>query len=102
MRRGEVWWHEPPDRKARPVLILTRDEAIEGVFDLMAVPATKTIRGIPTEVEIGAADGMPIECALALDNTFSAQKVYFTTRITTLDSARMHRVCRALAYATSC
>jgi len=24
MRRGEVWWHEPPDDKRRPVLILTR------------------------------------------------------------------------------
>jgi mRNA interferase MazF len=102
MRRGEVWWHEPPDKKARPALILTRDEAIGGVFDLIAAPTTKTVRGIPTEVEIGVADGMPIECALTLDNTFSAQKIYFTMRITTLDSARMHQVCRALARATSC
>jgi mRNA-degrading endonuclease toxin of MazEF toxin-antitoxin module len=28
MKRGEVWWHEPPDDKRRPVLILTRAEAI--------------------------------------------------------------------------
>jgi mRNA interferase MazF len=97
-----VWWHEPPDKKARPALIFSRDEVLDGVFDIIAVPATKTIRGIPTEVEIGAADGMPTECALTLDNTFSAQKIYFTTRITTLDSSRMHQVCRALSRATSC
>jgi mRNA-degrading endonuclease toxin of MazEF toxin-antitoxin module len=27
VRRGEVWWHEPPGEKRRPVLILTRTEA---------------------------------------------------------------------------
>lgn len=25
MRRGEVWWHEPPDAKRRPALILSLD-----------------------------------------------------------------------------
>lgn len=27
--RGEVWWYERPDQKPRPVLILTRSEAIQ-------------------------------------------------------------------------
>ena len=35
MRRGEVWWHEPPDSKRRPVLILTRDEAVDRVFNVI-------------------------------------------------------------------
>ena len=48
MKRGEVWWHEPADSKPRPVLILTRDEAIGHLFDVIAVPATGTIRGLPT------------------------------------------------------
>lgn len=25
MKRGEVWWHEPPDEKPRPVVVLTRE-----------------------------------------------------------------------------
>jgi mRNA-degrading endonuclease toxin of MazEF toxin-antitoxin module len=29
MRRGEVWWYERPDRKRRPVLVLTRTEATD-------------------------------------------------------------------------
>jgi mRNA interferase MazF len=50
VRRGEVWWHESPDSKRRPVLILTRDEAVDRVFNVIAVPATGTVRGLVTEV----------------------------------------------------
>lgn len=101
-RRGEVWLYEHPDRKRRPVLILTRDDLIGGNFDLIAVPATGTIRGTPTEIQIGVADGMPVECVLVLANTFSAEKIYLTKLITSLHSVRMSEVCRMLAYATGC
>ena len=33
---------------------------------VLAVPATRTIRGIPSEVRIGPDDGMPDDCALVL------------------------------------
>lgn len=88
--------------KRRPALILTRDEAIDHVFDVIAVPATGTIRGVRTEVQIGVADGMPTECVLSLDNTFSAEKIFLAERITTLGPAKMFEVCQALATATSC
>jgi mRNA interferase MazF len=100
--RGEVWWYEPPHEKNRPALILTRDELIEGILDVITVPTTTTIRGFPTEIQIGVADGMPVECVLVLANTFSAEKVYLTRHITTLGAARMSEVCRMLTYATSC
>lgn len=48
---------EPPDSKRRPVVILTRDEAIGRVLDVIAVPATGTIRRLSTEVQIGVAEG---------------------------------------------
>ena len=64
MKRGEVWWHEPPDSKRRPVLILTRDGVAAQSFDLTAMPATSIARGPDTEVRVGVADGMPIECVL--------------------------------------
>jgi len=102
VKHGEVWWYEPPHEKTRPALILTRDELIEDIFDLIAVPTTTTIRGTPTEIQIGIRDGMPVDCVLVLANTFSAEKIYFTKYITTLDSVRMSEVCRMLAYATSC
>lgn len=102
MKRGEVWWHEAPGSKRRPALVLTRSEAVERLFDVIAVPATGTVRGLPTEVELGVADGMPIDCVLALDNTFSAERAFLTERITTLGPQKMSEVCEALALATSC
>lgn len=102
MRRGEVWWHEPPDAKRRPVLILTRDEAIDRVLDVIAVPATGVVRGLPTEVELGRADGMPIDCVLAVDNTFSAEKAFLTERITALGPDKLAELCRVLRAATNC
>jgi mRNA interferase MazF len=102
LKRGEVWWYERPDEKRRPVLLLTRSEAIEGLNRLVAVPGTTTIRGIRTEVELGPDDGMPRECVLSLDNTFSAHKGLLTERVTTLGAAKMDEVCKILDVATSC
>jgi mRNA interferase MazF len=102
MRRGEVWWHEPPDDKRRPVLILTRAEAIDSLNKLVAAPATGTVRDLASEVPVGPADGMPRESVISLDNTTLVRKALLTERITTLGSERMNEVCAALAYATSC
>jgi mRNA interferase MazF len=102
VKRGEVWWYEPPDAKRRPVLILTRDEAIGRVRDVIAVPVTGTIRKLDTEVEIGISDGMPIECVLTVDNTFSAEKPFLTERITMLEMDKLAEVCATLVRATSC
>jgi len=102
VRRGEVWWYEPPDSKRRPVLILTREEAIAQTLDVIAVPATSTIRGLPSEVALGVADGMPIECVLVVANTLSADKAFLTERITALGSEKLSEVCRALNLITGC
>lgn len=69
---------------------------------LLCVPATRTIRGIATEVELGPDDGMPDRCALSLDNTRVVRKSNFIERICTLGPDRMGEVCRALAIATGC
>jgi len=63
-----VWWYEDPRAGRRPFLILTRDEVISLLNQVLAVPATRTIRGIPTEVALGPDQGMPSECVLSLDN----------------------------------
>ena len=100
--RGEVWWYEHPRAGRRPFLILSRDEAIPVLNQLLAVPATRTIRGIPTEVELDRSDGMPVPCALAADNTTLIRSSLCTERITRLAPERMQAVCDALAAATAC
>jgi mRNA-degrading endonuclease toxin of MazEF toxin-antitoxin module len=51
---------------------------------LLAVPATRTIRQIPTEVVLDAGDGMLEECALSPDKVTLVPKELFRTRITRL------------------
>jgi mRNA interferase MazF len=53
LKRGEVWWYEDPRARRRPFLILTREAAIPVLNQVLAVPATRTIRAIPTEVPLG-------------------------------------------------
>jgi mRNA interferase MazF len=102
VRRGEVWWVEHPGAGRRPHLVLTRDAAIPALTSVLGVPATKTVRGIPSEVPLGPADGMPVECVLSLDNTRVVRKTYFVERICELGPDRMAHVCAALAHATGC
>jgi mRNA interferase MazF len=102
VRRGEVWWSEHPTAGRRPVLILTRDEAIERLSEILIVPATRKVREIPTHVKLDESDDMPWLCALTLDTTGPLARGLFIERITKLGPERMDEVCRALAYATNC
>src|SRR5216683_2304700 len=79
--RGEVWWVEDPEAGRRPHLVLTRAPAIPVLHSLLAVPATTTVRRIPTEVRLSTEDGMPRACALSLDNLTLMPKAFFRERI---------------------
>jgi mRNA interferase MazF len=102
VNRGEVWWVEDPDAGRRPHLVLTRQAAIPVLNAYIAVPATRTIRGIATEVRVGTKDGMPQECVLSLDNVALVPRGFFAERITRLGADRLSEVCSALAVATGC
>ena len=102
MNRGEVWWVGRPELGRRPHLILTRAGAIPVLHSVIAVPATRTIRRIPTEVPLGTRDGMPADCVLSLDNITLIPKSLFAERICRLSIEKMGEVCEALAVATGC
>jgi mRNA interferase MazF len=102
VNRGDVWWYELPELGRRPGCILTRETAIPVLNDLLVVPATRTIRGIATEVRLGPEDGMPSECALAVDNLVPVPKSMMVERITRLGPAKLAELCTALAVATGC
>lgn len=102
MRRGEVWWTVSPQGKRRPYLVLTRDVAVDLLHSVLAVPTTRTVRGIPTEVPLDRTDGMPEDCALSLDNLQLLPKDLFDRRICALGPDRMAAVCRALTVAVDC
>lgn len=100
--RGDVWWAEHPEIGRRPFLVLTREAAVPVLNRVIAIPVTRTIRGIATEVLLDRNDGMPEECVLTLDNLTALPKDLLRSRITRLSLARMREVCRALAIATGC
>lgn len=102
MKHGEVWWSEHPHAGRRPVLILTRTEAINVLNEILVVPATRTVRGIPTEVELDQNDGMPSTCVLSLDNLTPLPKGLLIDRITTLNTDKLREVCIALDAAIDC
>ena len=84
------------------MLVLTRGPAIEVMAKVLAVPATTTIRDIPSEVALSPADGVAVDCVLSLDNVAPVRKAYLTRKLATLTPTRMAEVCRALRDATDC
>lgn len=102
MNRGEVWWVEHPDAGRRPACVLTRQAAIAVLTSVLVAPATRTVRGIPTEVRLGREDGMPDDCALSFDTLTTVPKALLTELITELPEARRNELCEALRAATGC
>lgn len=102
MNRGEVWWADLPVEGRRPALVLSRQAAIPLLTRLVVVPATRTVRGIPTEVGLGPEDGMPHQCALSFDNVVTVSKSRLSSRICVLGPERMETVCRAWADVVDC
>ena len=100
MRRGEIRWYTfaPPDKR-RPILILTRDEVIDHLNEIIVIPVTRTIRGLATEVVLTPDDGMPVLSALNLDHVALAQRQRIGALICVLPENRWSDVQRALMLA---
>jgi mRNA interferase MazF len=87
-----------PDKR-RPVLIFTRDEVLDRLNEVIVAPATRTIRGLSTEVVLTPEDGMPTACALNFDHVALAQRDRVGPVLCTLPDARWAEVRRALLLA---
>ena len=100
MRRGEVWWADlpPPDRR-RPVVLLSRDLAYEIRGLVTIAPVTTRIRGIPAEVRLGPADGLPRACAVNLDNINTIDKDMLQQFIVGLTEEKIRAVEDAIRFA---
>jgi len=101
--RGELWMYEfgRPDKR-RPVLILSRPEAIAVLHTVMVAPVTSTLRGIPSEVPIGTAEGLKHDSAVNLDHVQTVERARLSRHLGHLNPDKMRAVCRALAIATGC
>jgi len=101
--RGELWLYtfKPPDKR-RPVLVLTRNDAIPWLRTVMVAPVTSTLRGAPGEVSIGIEEGLKHDSAVNLDHLQTVPKRQLGHYLGCLAADKMAEVCRALAIATGC
>ena len=103
VNRGEIWMHrfKAPDKR-RPVLVVTRQGAIDVLHTVMVAPVTSTIRGAPSEVVVGADEGLKHASAVNLDHVQTVERSRLVGYVGSLSSSKMQAVCRALAIATGC
>jgi len=95
--RGEIRWYtfRLPDKR-RPVLVLTRNEVIGLLNEIIVAPVTRTIRGLRTEILPTEEDGMPTACAVNFDHVSLGQRDRFGAVLCSLSEDRWPEVRRAL------
>ena len=102
LQRGQVWWGEIENVGRRPFLVMSRPAAIPVLNSVLAAPVTRTVRGIPTELQLGPDDGMPTDCVASFDNLKVVPKANLVVHICTLQPARLAEACTALRTAVNC
>ena len=84
-----------------PVCVLTRNEAIPRLDNIVVATISSRVWGVPSEVPLGPEDGMPRDGAISLDNLRTVPKALLAQPITKLGPQKMDEVYRAIDYATS-
>lgn len=100
--QGDIWLLEPPNDKRRPVLIVTRNEAIGVLNNLVVAPLTSTVRPIPTCIPIGYEQGIDRESVASFDNIASIPKMLLTRQLGTLGPSGPDHICQALDALADC
>lgn len=99
MHRGEVWWARlAPPAGTRPVVLLSREKAIQVRHWVTVAQVTRTVKGLPTEVSLGLEDGMPKECVANTDMLLTIPKAALTDRICALSWQKMREVGLAVKF----
>jgi mRNA interferase MazF len=101
--RGEIWHYAfASPGKRRPVLVISRQDVLGLLPTAMVAPITSTIRGAPSEVIVGTADGLRHELAVNLDHVQTVDQSRLVRRVGQVSAETMRDVCRALAIAVGC
>jgi mRNA interferase MazF len=101
--RGQLWLLElpRPDRR-RPVLVLSRPSLLEVLHTVTVAAVTSTLRGSPTEVEVGVEEGLKATSCVNLINIFTVRQSDLRRYVGSLQPDKMRAVCRALVLACGC
>jgi len=100
--QADLWLMETPNQKRRPVLIVSRDEVIPVVNNVVVAPVTRTIRAIPTCIPVGADQGIDRDSVATFDNLAAVPKSVLTARLGTLGPIGRNQICEALNALANC
>lgn len=103
LSRGELWLLDrPKPDKRRPVLILSRPSLIRALHTVTVAAVTSTLRGSPTEIEVGVEEGLKKTSCVNLCNVFTVTQRDLGRFVGSVSPEKMARVCQALAIACGC
>jgi mRNA interferase MazF len=85
--------------KTRPVLILTREQVRPVLNAVTVAPITSAIRGLSTEVEVGAANGLDHKSVVSCDNITTVPRVAIGRLLGYLLPAQEPELARAIVAA---
>lgn len=103
LSRGEIWLlHRPRPDKRRPVVVLSRPSLIPLLHTVTVAAVTSTLRGSPTEVELGVAEGLKGPSCINLCNLFTVHQGELRTFVGSVGAAKMQQICEALKIAVAC
>ena len=93
---------EPPNHKRRPALVVSRDEAIPVLNNVVVAPVTTTVRSIPTCIPVGPDEGIDRDSVASFDNLAAVPKSVLIRKLGQLDQARRIQICDALLRMAGC
>ncbi len=98
--RNEIYWADLGSIGGRrPVCVITRDIAISVLDRVTCAPITRSIRGIPSEVEVGLEHGLSQQAVINCDNIVTIGKQRLDPEpVGRLDAGTRAELDRALRY----
>lgn len=101
--RGEIWLYtfRAPDKR-RPVLVLSRQKAIDLLRAVLVAPITSAIHGAPSEVAVGIEEGLKHDSVVNLDQVQTVDQKRLRYFVGTVGPDKMREVCQALLIAAGC
>lgn len=100
--QAEIWLMETPNQKRRPVLVISRDEVIPVLNNVVVAPVTSTIRDIPTCIPVGPGEGIDHESVATFDNLAAVPKSVLVQRLGRLGVEGRVQICEALGALANC
>jgi mRNA interferase MazF len=96
VQQGDVYWQVLAENKRRPVLVMSRNSAIEFLEEVVVAPLTRTILKVPSFV--GFEDGKLGEVAVNLDVLYTVSKRELEGFITRLSKEKLREVREAIGF----